>query len=381
MHIGIDARPLATPRSGIRRYTECLIRGLARVDTENRYALCGAPRHADRGLADLERELDPSRFQVHREPFPRARTVEYLWPVSVPRSVGLYHGTNYGAPWLLACPSVITVHDTTVQKFPAMHPWRRRLRHRLVPAQCRRAARVIADSASTRDDVVAAFGVDASRIAVVPLAASEGMRPVTDGATLRELRERLRLPERFLFYAGALEPRKDLVSLFDALARLRAEGRKESLVLAGAGERSHRILLDAALVRFGLEPGRDVHFVGAVSDGDLAALYSSCVLFVYPSLYEGFGLPPIEAMACGAPVVATRTSAIAENFEDAAALVAPGAPAQLAAVLARWLDDESARAELATSGARRARARSWDDVARETLAVYHDALWGNDWTH
>jgi glycosyltransferase involved in cell wall biosynthesis len=381
MHIAIDARPLAIPRGGIRRYTECLIRALSRVDAENRYALCGAPRNADRGLAALERELDPARFQLHREPFPRARTLEHLWLVSAPGDVDLYHGTNYGAPWFFARPTVITVHDATVQKFPAVHPLRRRLRHRLVPAQCRRAARVIADSAATRDDVVEWFGVAASRIAVVPLAATDGMRPVTDGAALRELRERLRVPERFLLYAGALEPRKDLVSLFEALARLRAEGRKEALVLAGDGERAHRALLDAALARLGLEPGRDVHWLGAVSDADLAALYSACVLFVYPSLYEGFGLPPIEAMACGAPVVATRTSALAENFADAAALVAPHDPTALASALARWLDDATARAELAANGTRRARARNWDDVARETIAVYRDAVRGSSWTH
>ena len=108
MHIAIDARPFAIPRGGIRRYTECLIRALSRVDGENRYALCGAPRNADDGLAALERELDPGRFQVHREPFPRARTLEHLWLVSAPGPVDLYHGTNYGAPWFFARPTVIT---------------------------------------------------------------------------------------------------------------------------------------------------------------------------------------------------------------------------------------------------------------------------------
>lgn len=360
----MDGRPLASPRGGIRRYVECLTMALARVAPQHEFVLCGLSR-------PVAARLDP-RLRATPERFSGARWLDHVRLVSVRGPFDLYHGTNYVAPWWSRAPVVLTVHDLTVHLFPATHPWRRRALHALLPARCRRAARVIADSAATRDDLVRLFGVPAARIEVVPLAVDHvGPRP--DDAERCAVLRRYGLPERFTLFLGALEPRKNLPVLLAAFAGVRQAGTARALVLAGAGTPQHVATLRAAAQRLGLREGRDFWLPGPIEDADLPALYASCDVFVYPSLYEGFGLPPLEAMAFGAPVVAAHGSALEEVLAGAALLVEPEDPAALGAALGRLLGDAALRAELGARGRARAAARGWDDVARDTLAVYERA--------
>jgi glycosyltransferase involved in cell wall biosynthesis len=365
MRIAMDGRPLASPRGGIRRYVECLAGGLARVAPAHEVVLCGLTRSA-------AGRLDPA-LGARPERVPGARWVDHAWLASVAGPFDLYHGTNYVAPWWCRAPVVLTVHDLTVRLFPDTHPWRRRALHALLPARCRRAARVIADSGATRDDLVRLCGVPAAHVDVVPLAADH-LGPPPDEAACAAVRRRLGLPERFTLFLGALEPRKNLPALLTAFASLREEGGGGALVLAGAGAPDYVAGLRAAAGRLGLREGVDLWLPGPVDDAALPALYASCEAFVYPSLYEGFGLPPLEAMACGAPVVAALGSSLQELFAGVALLVDPHDPAALRAALARLAKDPALRAELAARGRARAAARSWDDVARDTLAVYERAL-------
>jgi len=365
MRIAMDGRPLASPRGGIRRYVECLAGGLARVAPAHEVVLCGLSRAA-------AARLDPA-LGARPERVAGARWLDHAWLASTPGPFDLYHGTNYVAPWWSRAPVVLTVHDLTVRLFPDTHPWRRRAMHALLPARCRRAARVIADSGATRDDLVRLCGVPAAHVEVVPLAADH-LGPPPDDAGRAALRRRHGLPERFTLYLGALEARKNLPALLTAFASLREEGVAHALVLAGAGATEYVQGLRDAARRLGLHEGRDLWLPGPIEDADLPALYASCDAFVYPSLYEGFGLPPLEAMACGAPVVAALGSSLQELFAGAALLVDPHDPGALRAALARLLKDPALRDELAARGRARAAARSWDDVARDTLAVYEHAL-------
>jgi glycosyltransferase involved in cell wall biosynthesis len=362
MRIAMDGRPLASPRGGIRRYVECLAGGLARVAPQHEVVLCGLARGVAAGL-------DPA-LGARPERVAGARWVDHAWLASAPGRFDLYHGTNYVAPWWSRPPVVITVHDLTVQLFPDTHPWRRRAMHALLPARCRRAARVIADSGATRDDLVRLCGVPAERVDVVPLAADH-LAPPPDEAGRAAVVRRYGLPERFTLYLGALEARKNLSALLAAFAGVRAAGR--ALVLAGAGAPEFVAGLRADAQRLGLREGEDLWLPGPIDDADLPALYASCDAFVYPSLYEGFGLPPLEAMACGAPVIAALGSSLEEVFAGAALLVDPRDPAALGEALARLLGDPGLRAGLAARGRARAAARSWDAVARDTLAVYERA--------
>jgi alpha-1,3-rhamnosyl/mannosyltransferase len=365
MRIALDGRPLANPHGGIRRYVECLADGLARVAPQHEFVPCGLPRAA-------AVRLDP-RLGARAERFPGARWLDHAWLASTPGPFDLYHGTNYAAPWWCPAPVVLTVHDLTVHLFPDTHPWRRRAMHALLPARCRRAARVIADSAATRDDLVRLWGLSAARIDVVPLAADH-LVPPPDEAGRAEVLRRHGLPPRFTLFLGALEPRKNLPALLRAWAGLRAEGPVGALVLAGAGAPDYVAGLRDAALRLGLREGEDLWLPGPIDDADLPALYASCEVFAYPSLYEGFGLPPLEAMACGAPVVAARGSSLEEVCAGVALLVDPRDPAALRGALARLLGDPALRADLAARGRARAAARGWDDVARDTLAVY-ERVW------
>jgi glycosyltransferase involved in cell wall biosynthesis len=376
MKIAVDARPLATPWGGIRRYTDSLLRALVRIEAHAEYRLCGLGR-----TTTLESVLPDAgaggRIRVANEPFPLARWVDQLCLVSTRESVALYHGTNYSAPLWSRCPTVVTVHDLTVQLMPDTHPFRRRLRHRLLPAQLRRATRIIADSQHTKSDLLRYFDVPPERVDVVPLAASDTLGPVTDADALDAMRRRYRLPEQFVLYLGALGSRKNLAALIHAFGVVRRAGASERLVLAGSGAPSHLAVLRAAATRAGLVEGHDLFFAGAIAEQDIASLYSAATLFVFPSLYEGFGLPPLEAMACGVPVLLAAGSALDELYRGSSALVDLEEPSALARELGRLLGDASARAELGAKGFALARSRSWDDVARETLAVYRRAVAAN----
>ncbi len=190
------------------------------------------------------------------------------------------------------------------------------------------------------------------------------------------MRERYGLPDRFLLYVGSVEPRKNLPSVLDAVAALKDAGRRESLVIAGRGEPKYLAHIRQVLRQNGLEEGRDVHLIGPVAEGDLAALYSLCALFVYPSLYEGFGLPPLEAMACGAPVLLAKNSSLTELFETSSAFVDLDRSDGLLRAIEQLLDSADLRAQLVEKGLKRAQSRTWDDIAVETLDVYRRAVAG-----
>ena len=363
MRIAIDCRPLAGPWGGVRRYTESLVQALARNDRHNLYALCGLPSHWD------EASFGPN-FEVCRDRFQLTRFVDQVRLTSVPGPIDLYHGTNYTAPLTGRFPTVLTVHDLSVNLLPETHPLRRRLRHRLLPRLCRRATRVIADSMNTKRDLVRCHGISPEKIEVVYLAAGEDLARVTDERVLRGVADRYGLPDRFLLYVGSVEPRKNLPAALAALAALKASGRQERLVIAGRGEPKYLAHIRAVLRHHQLEEGSDVHLIGPVAERDLAALYSLCELFVYPSLYEGFGLPPLEAMACGAPVLLSNNSSLSELFGTSSAFVDLERPGGLLQAIETLLESPDLRAQLVEKGLKRAQSRTWDDIAIEMLDIY-----------
>jgi len=366
MRIGIDASPLAIPSGGIPRYCENLIRALGRVDGVNQYHLIGTrAQHRSLELAD--------GFEWDRLHFPGKRWADQLHLAGAARSLDLFHGTNYAAPLLDRMPLVLTVHDLTVELFPEQHPLSRRLWHRLLPTLCRRAKRIITVSAHTRDDVVRFFGVDRARVDVIHLAADEGLQPVRDPSEIERVRHRYRLPSKYVLTLGASAPRKNVATLIEAAAGLKRSGRVLPLVVAGPLDTRTAGRLRTLSEGLGLVVGADIVFTGRIDEPDLPALYSACEAFVFPSLYEGFGLPPLEAMACGAPVLVARHSSLGELYADCSAAVDVTRADAIAERLGSLLDDVDERRELAERGLAHARTRSWDDVARETLASYERA--------
>jgi glycosyltransferase involved in cell wall biosynthesis len=263
---------------------------------------------------------------------------------------------------------VVTLHDLTFLRFPESFPASQRWRLRwLTPANARRAAVVIAGSEHAKRDIHATYGIPPERIAVIHHAPDPRFRPVRDDAVLRRLG--IRAP--YVLSVGRLNPRKNLPALLRAFERMRPRLR-EPVQLVIAGQPDFRADRFDALV--GASPWRaDVIRTGYVSDEDLPALYSGAALFVFPSLAEGFGLPPLEAMACGTPVICSHASSLPEVVGDAALLVAPDSVEEMAAALLRVLGEPHLRATLARRSLERAARFTWQAAAQQTLDVYRRA--------
>jgi glycosyltransferase involved in cell wall biosynthesis len=287
--------------------------------------------------------------------------------------IDLVHSLASTAPLHGRFRRVVTVHDLIYARYPEAHSGIREKGMRvLVPAAARRSHRVIVDSQSTREDVVELVGLSPRRIDVVPL----GLGTVARAAPLpeRELREHLQLSARpLLLSLSAKRPHKNLLALIDALASIPAE-RRPQLVLPGYPTWHEREVRERAASR---GVGADVRLPGWVSGPELEGLWSLAEAFVFPSLYEGFGLPVLEAMARGVPVACSNASSLPEVAGDAALLFDPQDPRAIAQALTRVLEDPSLRAVLRNRGAARAREFTWQRTARLTLDSYARAMSGS----
>ncbi|MGC9399277.1 MAG: glycosyltransferase family 4 protein [Anaerolineae bacterium] len=283
----------------------------------------------------------------------------------------LFHATEHLLPPLRDVPTVLTVHDLIFRHLPKHHkPLNRWYLNMTMPLYCRRADHIIAVSEATRRDLMDAYDVPLEKITVVPEAAAPRFRPQSQEAVLRA-RLKYDLPQAFVLYVGTIEPRKNLIRLLEAWAPLYAGHEAPPLVIVG----KHGWLSDDFYAALAKNPSREaVHFTGYVEDEDLPAVYAAATVFTFPSLYEGFGLPPLEAMACGVPVLCSNTSSLPEVVGDAALTIDPSDTEALRSALRRLLRDADLRADLRARGLARAAAFSWARAARETLAVYRSLL-------
>jgi glycosyltransferase involved in cell wall biosynthesis len=362
------------------------------------YRSAGISRYLDRTLAHLPDALDPgdrarafvgpevppnapamARLEVERARLPTERPLaRILWeqlvlPIAARRwRADLLHAGAHVAPLLGACPTVVTFHDLSFYLYPAAFNRPNRLYlQTFARRSARLARRIIAVSESTRRDVVRLLGVAPEKVDVAWNGVDSWFRPEADPERLRAFRSEQHLSERFILFLGTLEPRKNLPTLLRAYALARRQGVEEPLILAGGmgwGDLELARLVDELDLRAA------VRTVGYVSPGEQASWYNAATLLAYPSLYEGFGLPALEAMACGTPVVASDRSSLPEVVGDAGLLVDPVDPAALADALARVLRDEALRGELGARGIERARRFTWEAAARATVQTYRRAL-------
>lgn len=278
----------------------------------------------------------------------------------------LLHVT-YNAPPVSPCPTVVTIHDISFEHYPEFFSPRDLLILKtLVPLSARRAAHIITVSEHARGEIIERYHVPAEKISVTYEAAGAQYQPVDDPAALAAVRIKYGIGERpYVLALGNLQPRKNMARLVQAF--LQAADDESVLVLAGKAQWRESDIFRAAQ-QAGLA-GR-VLFPGYVDEADLPALYSAATVFVYPSLYEGFGLPPLEAMACGTPVISTNAASLPEVVGDAALTITPTDSEALAAALRSVLTDSGLRADLRTRGMARAAQFSWDRCARATMQVY-----------
>lgn len=363
MRIAIDARTLASPKTGDRTYCLNLTRALARVDNANEYLLytgCETP------LADLARPNFRQRVLAARP--------EWSWtPMALPRALrsdrcDLVH-VQYIVPPICPVPLITTVHDISFRRHPRWFPLKHALLlNLLIPLAIAQADRVITCSEHTRQEILTLYGTEPDKVVVTPYAVDTIYRPMPADAARAAVRERFNLRHPYILAVGVLQPRKNLPRLVDAFARIAREI-PQHLVLVGKEGWAFEGLRQR-VARSGITSR--IHFTGYVADADLPPLYAAADLFVYPSLYEGFGFPPLEAMASGTPVVASNTSSLPEVVGDAALTIDPRDTAGLAAAIAEVLTSPERRAELIERGLARAAQFSWDRTARETIDLYEE---------
>jgi glycosyltransferase involved in cell wall biosynthesis len=372
LHIGLDLTALLPRLSGVDRYLTELVAALARADATSRFTLFINRADRDR-FAGL-----PSNFTILAIGFrPRiARLLlqqAWLPPACASRGVDVLHSPSFLLPWSRgSARHLLTVHDMTLFSMPEVHARLRRSHafRRMVLASIRRADLISVPSRSVRDELLARVpGIGAGRVRVTPWGVAERFSR-EDHEDDRVLRARLPwIPHApYVLSLCALEPRKNLPRLVEAFGLLiREHGSDAHLVLAGALDHGR----DAVLAAIAASAHADrVHLPGFVPDDVLPALYRRARVFAYPSLGEGFGFPPLEAMAAGVPVVAATGSSLDENLGGAAMLIPPNDPRALAAALHKLLTDPGARANAVAAGIARAARFSWDETARLTLDCY-----------
>lgn len=369
MLIGIDAsRALRAQRTGTENYSLQLIRHLLTLESGHRFRLyCDHPR--PNALADLGAA---GQTEVRVIPFPRLWTHLRLSAEVKAHPPDVLFVPSHVLPLLHPRRSVVTVHDLGYTAFPEAH---RRFNRWYLAAGTRFSARtarhVLADSQATKEDLVRHCGVDPAHVTVVYLGRDTTLAPVVDMASLAEVQKKLGIAQSgrlrpYLLTVGTLQPRKNLVRLIEAFALVRLTQPELCLVLAG----QRGWLSDPIFQRvedLGLQ--QHVLFPGFVSDDDLPALLSGALAFAFPSLYEGFGFPVLEAQACGTPVLTSTTSSLPEVAGEAALFVDPMNTEAIADGLLRLVIDSTLREHLRSAGFANIQRFSWQRCARETLYI------------
>src|SRR5256885_3464552 len=375
MRIGLDGIPLTKPKTGVGHYTFELARALALVAPADDFQLVSPLPYAPPPVSDISQQGMPPNLQaVHTEV---SGVSKHWWTIGLPSYIrrnplALFHGTNYDVPVLGGCSTVLTIHDLASHLHPETFQSRsvRRARYRL-PIMARRATMIVTPTRVVRLEVCERFRVKPEKVVAVHHAPRSCFRPLPPNQKLESTR-RLGIEDDFLLFVGTIEPRKNLLTLIRAFEDvLKVTSLRPQLVIAGqAGWLTDELFAYVKELDF----GDRLRWTGYVSDEDLCALYSSCRAFIYPSIYEGFGLPPLEAMACGAPVISSRIPSITEVLGTAARLVVPTDVHDLSESIIELWENADERQRLSKAGQTRAAEFCWERTARLTREVYATEL-------
>lgn len=370
MRIAIDAHSIGTGLGGNESYATNLIEALAEIDPVNQYTLYVTRREARK------------RFNNRWPNFSVRATLPHTPLIRIPvtlsaelrrNPVDVLH-VQYTSPPFVPCPVVVSIHDLSFEHLPQTFKRRSSTQLRMtVPRSARKAAQVIALSEYGRSDMINTYDICPDKVSVIPLAAPDYFAPVEDEKELERVRQTYGLEKDYILCVGSIQPRKNLSRLIAAYSRLRRArpgGKLPQLVLAG---KFAWLYAETLRTIKELELSNSVILTGYVPQADLPALYSGALCFVYPSYFEGFGLPPLEAMKCGVPVVVGNKTSLPEIVGDAGVLVDPFDVDAIAAGIEKVAFDSNLRAQLRVKGLERSRIFNWRETARQTLAVYKKA--------
>lgn len=370
MRFGIDARLTYHQRAGIGRYTLFLLDELAKADQENHYTIF---QHRK----DREPLVDAPNFQrktlftpVHSRLEQPLLMAELLF-----HNLDLIHCTDFIPPLYSNLPSIITVHDLAFLRWPHFLTADHATYYSQIDRGVRHARHVIVPSHSTKNDVIGQLGVPESKISVIYEAAASLYRPLPLAETRAAVSRRFSVPTNYILFVSTIEPRKNIGGLLQAFHHLRTKYNltDTALVLAGKQGWLYEKVYET-VEELGLQDS--TFFVGRVSDEELHQLYVGARCHVHPAFYEGFGLPPLEAMACGTPTVVSNTSSLPEVVGDAALMCDPTDWEAMAVAIRRLLVDADLHTEMRQKGLQRAAVFSWSRAAAETLDVYEAVAQG-----
>jgi len=370
LHIAIDAHSVGTGLGGNESYATHLIEALAEIDGVNSYTLYVTRREA------------VERFTNRWPNFQVRATLPHTPFIRIPLTLGAELRKNpvdvlhvqFTAPPLAPCPVVVSIHDLSFEHLPETFKWRSRTQLRLtVRRSARQAAQVLALSEYARSDIINTYGISPDKVTAIPLAAPAHFAPVTDDREFQRVRQTYGIQSDYILSVGSIQPRKNLnrlIAAYSSLCRARPEGKLPQIVLVGKCawlyDETLRVIKELGL-------SNSVVLTGYVPETDLPALYSGALCFVYPSYFEGFGLPPLEAMKCGTPVIVGNKTSLPEVVGEAGGLVDPFYVDDIASAIARVIGDSNFRSQLRAKGLERSRLFDWRETARQTLAIYRKA--------
>ncbi len=364
MHIGIDARLMHYQQAGITRYTLQLVRALARANTDDQFTLL-------QSIRSRQPIIEHPRFEHRKMLTPAHHRLEQIFlPLEV-STLGLdvLHSPDFIPPFRRNCRSVITIHDLNFVLYPHFLTKDAARYYGQIDQAVRRTDAIIAVSKATKADTMRLLGVPEDKITVIYEAASPVFKPLDDPNVLEKVRSRFDIAGDFMLFVSTIEPRKNVPTLLRAFRQLLDDYRLDvQLVLAGQKGWLFEEVFDL-VTELDLED--EVLFVGRVTTEELVWLYNTAQCLVAPSIYEGFGLTPLEAMACGTPVIVANVSSLPEVVGDAGLKVDPYKPDEIAVAMSRLLSDQELRKSLIHKGLKRAAYFSWDKAAEETLELYH----------
>lgn len=372
MRIGIDARCLEGSRTGVGRYLTNVLRYWGKQAPNHEYYLY------------TKREIPSDEFL--KAPCFVKKTVGGaflrkgpIWEQMVlPRAmssddIDVFFAPAYTAPLSLKCPYVLAIHDISYEAHPKWYPFLERSYYRYVSKHAAaRAKSVITDSQEVRKEITKYFGPDIADVNVIYLAADKVFSPVDEPAVIEATKQKLDLTGRYLLYVGMMFTRRNIPVLLESFARVRRTIPDCKLVLIGENKTEPRIDIDGLIAKLGLEDA--VVWREYVDQSDVINLYSGAEAFIYLSSYEGFGLPVLEAMQCGTPIIVSDISCLPEIVDDAAVLVNPYDVDAVAGAITGVLTDDDLRDDLRNRGLRRAKEFSWDETARRTLKLLEEAV-------
>jgi glycosyltransferase involved in cell wall biosynthesis len=371
LRIAIDAHSVGNKLGGNESYATNLIEALAEIDNVNQYKIFVTTREARDRFSDRW-----PNFQV-RATLPHTPFIRIPLTLSAElrrNRVDVLH-VQFTAPPFSPCPVVVSIHDLSFEHLPQTFKRRSRMQLRMtVRRSARNAAQIIALSEHARMDLINTYHLIPEKVNVVPLAAPAAFAPVRDDNELQRVRQTYGIDGDYILSVGSIQPRKNLRRLIEAYSVLRhaqPECKLPQLVLVGKNawlyDETLRALKDT-------DVGASILLTGYVPESDLPALYSGALCFIYPSYYEGFGLPPLEAMKCGAPVIVGNRTSLPEVVGDAALMIDPFDVNAIAGAIQKMITDSEFRSELRVKGLERAKEFDWKETARQTLAVYRKAF-------